>query len=139
MTYLMNEGTQIGPYRLENQIGRGGMAEVWKAFNTGLHRYEALKFIAAHVSHDRDLAERFLTETRVVAGMSHPQYRHHLHGQPARRRARLLCDGTPRRAFAKSTRPVLSETERMARRTGMSSIRCASFRLRVSYAQADGD
>ena len=72
MTYLMNEGTQIGPYRLENQIGRGGMAEVWKAFNTGLHRYEALKFIAAHVSHDRDLAERFLTETRVVAGMSHP-------------------------------------------------------------------
>jgi serine/threonine protein kinase len=72
MTYLMNEGTELGPYRLEQQIGRGGMAEVWKAFNTGLHRFEALKFIAVHVAHDRDLTERFLTETRVVAGMSHP-------------------------------------------------------------------
>lgn len=72
MTYLMNEGTEIGPYRLEQQIGRGGMAEVWKGFNTSLQRYEALKFIAQHVAHDRDLAERFLTETRVVAGLSHP-------------------------------------------------------------------
>jgi eukaryotic-like serine/threonine-protein kinase len=37
----------LGKYDLQEQLGRGGMAEVWKAFDPRLQRYVALKFLRA--------------------------------------------------------------------------------------------
>lgn len=60
----------IGPYRLEQRLGRGGQGEVHLAFDTRLHRHVALKTLHAVES---DAARRaLLREASVVAGLDHP-------------------------------------------------------------------
>src|SRR5215469_1889092 len=43
-------GTQIGPYRIEAQVGQGGMGVVYRAFDTRLNRVVAIKFLANELS-----------------------------------------------------------------------------------------
>ena len=68
----MNIGTQVGPYRIDALIGRGGMAEVYKAFHTDLHCYHALKVLLLQMSFDKSFVTRFLNEARTVAKLQHP-------------------------------------------------------------------
>jgi len=67
----MHPGTEIGSYRIDYLLGQGGMAEVYKAWNTGLHRYEALKLLPPQMTYDRSFVERFLNEARMAAGLHH--------------------------------------------------------------------
>jgi serine/threonine protein kinase/Tol biopolymer transport system component len=59
-------GAQLGPYRIEQQIGRGGMGEVFRATDTRLNRTVAIKTSAVHFS------ERFEREARAIATLNHP-------------------------------------------------------------------
>lgn len=68
---MMQAGTQVGSYRVDNLLGQGGMAEVYKAWNLGLHRYEALKLLPPQMTYDRSFVERFLTEARTAANLHH--------------------------------------------------------------------
>jgi serine/threonine protein kinase len=68
----MEPGQQVGSYRVESLIGAGGMAEVYKAFHTGLHRYEAIKALPPQMTFDSHVVERFLREARTAAGLDHP-------------------------------------------------------------------
>ena len=68
----MTIGSQSGAYRIDALLGRGGMAEVYKAWNTGLHRYEALKVLPPQMTYDKSFVERFLSEARMAAGLHHP-------------------------------------------------------------------
>lgn len=61
-----------GRYRLEEQIGRGGMSTVWKAFDTTLERAVAIKIMHRDVARDSDQLERFRREARAVAKVSSP-------------------------------------------------------------------
>jgi serine/threonine protein kinase len=65
-------GRMLGRYRLETLLGRGGMAEVWRAVDTKLGRPVALKVISADHAADRSFVERFLREAKVVASLEHP-------------------------------------------------------------------
>ncbi|HUM01380.1 MAG TPA: protein kinase [Thermoanaerobaculia bacterium] len=65
-------GRMLGRYRLEELLGRGGMAEVWRAEDTKLGRAVAVKVIHADHATDRNFVERFLREARVVASLEHP-------------------------------------------------------------------
>ena len=65
-------GRTLGRYRLETLLGRGGMAEVWRASDTKLARTVAVKVIHASYAQDPHFAERFLREARVVASLEHP-------------------------------------------------------------------
>jgi serine/threonine protein kinase len=65
-------GRMLGRYRLESLVGRGGMAEVWRAEDTKLGRVVAVKVILSAHATDRNLVERFLREARVVASLEHP-------------------------------------------------------------------
>jgi class 3 adenylate cyclase/tetratricopeptide (TPR) repeat protein/predicted Ser/Thr protein kinase len=65
----------LGPYRLDQLLGTGGMGEVWRAWDERLERWVALKQIRADatLSHGR---ERLRREARAVARFSHPSIVH---------------------------------------------------------------
>ncbi|HEY0076350.1 MAG TPA: serine/threonine-protein kinase, partial [Abditibacteriaceae bacterium] len=70
----MQIGERIGPYEIREQLGEGGMAQVFKAWHTGLHRFEALKIPTprgGHLRDDRAFINRFVNEARTVAGLRH--------------------------------------------------------------------
>jgi eukaryotic-like serine/threonine-protein kinase len=73
----MNTGSQIDPkrfgkYELRELLGRGGMAEVWKAFDTQLERYVAIKLLHADLQADPEFMTRFTREAKVIASLHHP-------------------------------------------------------------------
>ena len=63
-------------YRLDQLIGRGGMAAVWSATDTVLGRRVAVKRLHAGLLADEEHAERFRREARLVARLSHPNLVH---------------------------------------------------------------
>jgi serine/threonine protein kinase len=63
---------QLGPYRIEALIGRGGMAAVYRAFDTRLQRYVALKMLYPQYLADTDVVERFRREAITAAQLDHP-------------------------------------------------------------------
>ena len=68
----LTPGQSIGPYRIEGEIGRGGMGVVYLAEDTRLDRKVALKSIAPDRLSDPKLLERFRREARAAASLSHP-------------------------------------------------------------------
>src|SRR5215469_3595309 len=63
---------RLGKYELRERLGHGGMAEVWKAFDTQLHRYVAIKMLHADLRTDPEFITRFSREARFVASLHHP-------------------------------------------------------------------
>ena len=59
-------------FRLEEQIGAGGMSTVYRAFDPTLERWVAIKLMHRDMSADADQLERFRREARAVARLSHP-------------------------------------------------------------------
>lgn len=59
-------------YRLEEPIGQGGMAEVWRARDERLQRSVAVKFLAPQFHDDPEFLVRFFSEAQLVARLSHP-------------------------------------------------------------------
>ncbi len=69
----VSEGTVLdGRYRVLNRIGSGGMADVWLAEDTHLHRQVALKVLHSRFAQDREFVERFRREAEHAAGLQHP-------------------------------------------------------------------
>jgi serine/threonine protein kinase len=67
---------RVGPYRLIDLLGRGGMGSVFLARHTMMNRSVALKMIARKLGGDPAALERFLTEARAVASLDHPNIVH---------------------------------------------------------------
>ena len=66
-------GMQLnGRYRLDAQIGTGGMSTVYRAFDSVLERRVAVKLMHREIAADTDQLERFRREARSVAQLSHP-------------------------------------------------------------------
>jgi serine/threonine protein kinase len=63
---------QIDKYTLQERLGSGGMAEVWKAFDTQLQRYVAIKLLHADLQNDPTFVMRFEHEARLIAALHHP-------------------------------------------------------------------
>jgi serine/threonine protein kinase len=61
-----------GRYEILNEIGRGGMATVYKAIQKNLQRTVALKVIHQNLIHDKEFLERFHSEARLAASLNHP-------------------------------------------------------------------
>ena len=67
-----NVGENVGPYRVIEQLGQGGMATVYKAYHAALDRYVALKVLHPAFGEDPNFAARFQREARLVAKLDHP-------------------------------------------------------------------
>ena len=65
-------GTELAGYRIEAVVGRGGMAVVYVAHHLRLGRKVALKVLDPALAEDAAFRERFIRESRVVAGLEHP-------------------------------------------------------------------
>ncbi len=62
----------FGPYRIEELLGRGGMGEVHRAYDTVHDRVVALKRLSAQFNADADYRARFRTESKIVARLREP-------------------------------------------------------------------
>src|SRR6478672_923760 len=69
---LMIAGTQIGAYRVLQQIGEGGMGSVWLAEHSMLGRRAAIKVLHPTFSTQPDVVTRFFNEARAATAISDP-------------------------------------------------------------------
>jgi len=65
-------GRQIGSYQLSSLLGRGGMGEVYRAYDTKLRREVAIKVLPDALAADPDLLRRLEREARLLAALNHP-------------------------------------------------------------------
>src|ERR1700722_13466671 len=66
------EGQQLGEFEILESLGQGGMGAVYKARQTSLDRFVALKTLQSSLAEDADYIARFRQEARAAAGLSHP-------------------------------------------------------------------
>lgn len=68
----LRPGREIAYFRIEQLLGAGGMGQVYLAEDLRLHRKVALKTLSPHMAADADFRERFRSEARAAARLSHP-------------------------------------------------------------------
>jgi eukaryotic-like serine/threonine-protein kinase len=68
----LTPGTLVGPYEILGPIGVGGMGEVYRARDTGLHRDVAIKVLPDEFAQDTERLARFEREARTLASLNHP-------------------------------------------------------------------
>ncbi|MDP2776580.1 MAG: serine/threonine-protein kinase, partial [Anaerolineales bacterium] len=63
---------KIGRYIIKSELGRGGMATVYRAFDPSFDREVAIKVLPREMLHDPQFRSRFEREIKMVAGLEHP-------------------------------------------------------------------
>lgn len=66
------EGQTLGKYRLLEPLGRGGMAQVYRAYHPQLDRYVAIKVLRSDLAEETEFLARFQREAHAVADLRHP-------------------------------------------------------------------
>src|SRR5262245_50685959 len=63
---------RLGKYELQERLGHGGMAEVWKAFDAQSQRNVTIKLHHAKLQADPEFVKRFQHEAQAIASLRHP-------------------------------------------------------------------
>ncbi len=103
-------GATLGPYQILEQIGLGGMATVYKAYQPGMNRLVALKVLPEHYARDPKFTKRFEREAQVVAKLEHrniiPIYDYGSHDNITYLAMRYLQAGTVKDILAHGALPL---------------------------------
>jgi serine/threonine protein kinase len=65
-------GQQLGPYHIQNKLGEGGMARVYKGYHARLRRDVAIKIILSQIADQEGFKARFEREAQLIASLQHP-------------------------------------------------------------------
>jgi serine/threonine protein kinase len=65
-------GKTVGQYQIIEQIGAGGMATIFKAYQPSIDRYVAVKILPSQLAEDENFVKRFAHEARAIAALEHP-------------------------------------------------------------------
>ncbi len=68
----LQTGDILGGFKIEKELGRGGMGVVFKAHELSLNRKIALKVLSARLSSNKEFIQRFKREAQVIAALKHP-------------------------------------------------------------------
>jgi len=68
----LQPGQVLGGYRIINQIGQGGMATVYKAYQASMDRNVAIKVLPGQLAESQEFTTRFQQEARIIARLEHP-------------------------------------------------------------------
>jgi serine/threonine protein kinase len=113
---MIAEGSRLKDrYRLEEQLGRGGMASVWLASDEVLERPVAVKVLSDTIASDPEFLARFRREATVAAGLSHPNLIGVYDYAEGEERPYLVMEYVPGENLA----------ERMSRDAGVDCVRLA--------------
>ncbi len=111
-------GSTLGPYRILEQIGLGGMATVYKAYQPGMDRLVALKILPAHYANTPRFVQRFQQEARIIAKLEHrniiPIYDFGSHDGTTYLAMRYLQAGTVKDILAQGTLPLIDVAKLIA-------------------------
>ncbi len=114
-------GKTLGPYRILEQIGVGGMATVYKAYQPSMDRDVAIKILPHYLSQDAEFAKRFQREARAIAKLEHahilPVYDYGEHDQITYIAMRYVQAGTLKERIARGPLP-LDEINRLIGQIG---------------------
>lgn len=114
-------GKTLGGYRIIQQIGLGGMATVYQAFQPSMDRYVALKVLSTHLTQDPTFAKRFQQEAKVIAKLEHlhilPVYDHGEEDSYLYLVMRFIQAGTLKDRLARDPLP-LDEARRLVMQVG---------------------
>ena len=102
----MDAPSEDDRYRLIRQIGSGGMAEVYLAYDEGLEREVAFKVLDRKQAENREAVERFRREARNAASLSHTEHSLHPRSWPHRGRHLLLGHGVHGRGHPGGPHPA---------------------------------
>jgi len=67
----LQPGQMLGPYRIINQVGQGGMATVYKAYQPSMDRNVAIKVLPGQLAQSPEFTQRFQQEARIIARLEH--------------------------------------------------------------------
>jgi len=67
----LQPGQLLGPYRIISQIGQGGMATVYKAYQPSMDRNVAVKVLPGQLAESKEFTQRFQQEARIIARLEH--------------------------------------------------------------------
>jgi serine/threonine-protein kinase len=70
--WTLDAGATLGPYRIEDRLGAGGMGDVYRAIDTRLNRPVAVKVLPTGVAVDPQMRARFAGEAQAIAALKHP-------------------------------------------------------------------
>jgi serine/threonine protein kinase len=83
-------GSQLGPYILVEEIAKGGMATIYRAYDPNVDRFVAVKVLHRLIAGDPRSMERFQREAKLVTYLEHPHQRSPVHRHALRRRLYAL-------------------------------------------------